>query len=237
MFGWMNDKTTDAPAAPEASFGFSDVLITGHAGFLSGMHVATALGWRAVQDLRVGDLVLSFDHGLQPVVDIQREIRLPSETGFPDDLRLVLVPRGALDNGAEIWLMPDQGLLVESDTLLDVMDQPFAVVPAQALKGFRGIRAEVPAEPLRITTLAFCNDEVIYVEGGLSGYCPRPRSLLMDDPGSVGDLYQVLNRRAARYLVGCLIEDNEVNALVCDPEEIIAIAGRGRPSPQRVAQV
>lgn len=237
MFGWINEKTTDASGATDMGSGFSDVLITGHAGFLSGLHVATALGWRAVQDLRVGDLVLSFDHGLQPVVDIQRETRLPSETGFPDDLRLVLVPRGALDNSADIWLMPDQGLLVECDTVLDVTDEPFAVVPAQALKGFRGIRAEVSAEPLRITTLAFCNDEVIYVEGGLLGYCPRPRSLLMDDAGGVGGLYQALNRRAARYLVGCLIEDNEVNALVCDPEEIFAVAGRDRRSAQLTARV
>lgn len=236
MFGWMEKKTYDAVGA-DAGATLSDILITGDAGFLSGMHVATAFGWRAVEDLRAGDLVLSFDHGLQPIMDIQRETRLPAESGFRGDQSLILVPKGALENGADIWLMPEQGVLVESDTVLDIMDEPFAVLPAQALKGFRGIRSQVPQDPLRITTLAFRDDEVIYVEGGLLGYCPRPRSFLMDDPHTVPGLYDMLPPRAARYLVGCLIEDNEVGALVCDPEEIVAVAGRGRQSPQLVAQV
>lgn len=224
MFGWTDTRSNATPDDAVGGTAANDILITGQAGLLAGMHIATAQGWRAAETLRVGDMVLSFDHGMQPILDIQRETVMPAENGVTDDQMPIRVPGGAVGNKNDIWLMPDQGIMVESDTVMDVRDDPFAIVPASALRGFRGIRAEMPKDPLRVTTLAFQTEEVIYIEGGLLAHCPRPQPILMQGAAGPAGFYAVLNARAARYLVACLIEDNDIRALVCDPEEIAEVA-------------
>lgn len=233
MLSWMERKSRGAAPSDGPEPAPEGIVITGQAGLLCGMHVATAHGWRAVEDVRVGDRVLTFDHGFQPVTDIQRDALALADAASAGDSGPLLVPRGALGNGADLWIMPEQGFLVESETVLDMMDDPFAVIPAQALKGFRGIRPAVPKDPARVSTLAFRNDEVIYVEGGLLAHCPRPRCIFTEAVPRNG-LYQVLNPRAARYLVACLSEDNDVGALVCDDAEIAAVVAHGRPAEDNV---
>ncbi|MFV0512604.1 MAG: Hint domain-containing protein [Jhaorihella sp.] len=127
MFGWMRDESDAVPGTDDQGVALSDILITGHAGLLSGMDVATDRGWRKVDMLRVGDKVLTFDRGPQPLVDIQRESVHPGGRAAGDAICPIRVPKGALNNDTDIWLMPDQGLLVESETVRDVLDDPFGV--------------------------------------------------------------------------------------------------------------
>jgi hypothetical protein len=160
-------------------------------------------------------------------MDIQREALTMPEGRLPEAHQPILIPPGVLENDAPIRVMPDQGLMVESDTVLDILDDPFAVIPARALTGFRGIAPALPTGPVTVSTIAFAADQVVYVEGGLLAYCPRPRSFLAD--AGAGSDYRLLSLRAARYLVACLIEDDDIHALICDHEEIVGITNRGRP--------
>lgn len=232
MFGWSDWKARNRAIPDEDCSAIEGIVITGRAGLLGGLNVATSLGWRAVENLRVGDRVLSFDHGLQPVLDIQRESLVMPEGRLPQSHRPILIPAGALENDAPIRVMPDQGLLVESDRVQDILDDPFAVIPARALIGFRGIASVLPADPASVSTIAFGCDEVIYIEGGLLACCPRPRSLLAD--AAAGADYRSLSLCAARHLVAGLIEDDDIHALICDHEEITGIVNRGRPHLQTV---
>ena len=234
MFGWIDWKNHDAPDPDEDCAATQGILITGQAGFVGGMRVATSLGWRAAEALSVGDRVLTFDHGLQPVLDIQREVLAMPEGRLPEHHMPILIPEGALDNDDPIRVMPDQGLLVESNTVQDILDDPFAVIPARAMAGLRGIAPALPPDPVIISTIAFAEDEVVYVEGGLLAHCPRPRNILAD--GGDGGAYRVLAPRVARYLVACLIEDDDIRALICDHEEIVGIANRGRSHLRTVPQ-
>jgi hypothetical protein len=224
MFGWKDKKATITASIAKVSGAMDGLLITGQSGFVSGIHVASNRGWRAVDTLSVGDKVLTFDHGMQTVVDIQRETLFAPEHSLSRSQCPVLVPKGAMNNRKDIWLMPDQGMLVESDVAIDAQGDPFAVVPARALKGLRGIRSAPQLDHLNITTLAFANDEVVYVEGGLLAFCPRPRCILTDAASPGAQLYDVLDMRAARSLVECLIDEDAGGALVCDPDEIAGIA-------------
>lgn len=231
MFGWKKDKTIINTRTAEVSGAVDGMLITGQGGFVSGTHVASNLGWRSVDNLSVGDKVLTFDRGMQVIVDIQTETLFAPEQALSPQQCPVLVPEGALNNRCDMWLMPDQGILVESDAAIDAMGDPFAVIPASALKGFRGICSVPPMDRLEIVTLAFANDEVVYVEGGLLGFCPRPRNILMEASDGEGDLYDVLDTVAAQFLTECLIEEDDKAALVCDPDQIAGvIAHQERPS-------
>ncbi len=235
MFDWNDNTVNVTPRVAEVSGAMDGLLITGQSGFVSGTHVASNLGWRAVGALSVGDKVLTFDHGMQTIVDIQRETLSAPEQALSPGQCPVLVPRGALNNRRDMWLMPDQGMLVESDAAIDTLGDPFAVVPARALKGLRGIRPVKSVDRLETTTLAFADDEVVYVEGGMLGFCPRPRDILTDTPATSGDLYDVLDMRAARFLVECLIDEDDGGALICNPDEIAGVVAYrerpARPSP------
>ncbi|MCE8517904.1 Hint domain-containing protein [Ruegeria pomeroyi] len=208
------------------------LLITGQSGFLAGTMVASNLGWRPVETLKVGDKVLTFDHAMQTVADIQREtVLLPH--GLPATLHPVRLPRGVCHNRRDLWLMPDQGLLVECEAALDVLGDPFAVVPVRLLCGYRGIDAGRPGERVEITTLAFHQDEVIYVEGGLLAHCPAPRQVLDETDPLQPALYERLTGAAARFLVNCLIDDDDDDALGCNPADLPGLPIRpprpGRP--------
>jgi len=231
MFGWKEKKNTGPARNVELSGAMDGLLITGQAGFVAGTHVASNLGWRAVEALSVGDKVLTFDHGMQTIVDIQRETLFAPENTLPPAQCPILVPRGAMNNRKEMRLMPDQGMLVESDAAIDALGDPFAVVPARVLKGLKKIRSAPPVDRLDITTLAFANDEVVYIEGGMLAHCPRPRCILTEAATIEGSLYDVLDTRRARFLVDCLIDENDASPLLCNPEELVGVvATRARPA-------
>jgi hypothetical protein len=211
-------STDDQPEDPEITP--EGMVITGRAGLLTGTLVATDQGWRPAETLCVGDRLLSFDHGLQAVAELQRE-RLRSLSDHPGaPLRAVEVPAGALGNDAPLWLMPDQGLLLESDKALEILGDPFAVVPARALLGVNGIRLAAPGRGVSITTLAFARDEAVYVAGGPLLYCPRPRNVMAEGLDNDMSFFSVQTLQSARYLVRSLVESRGARALCAAPEEI-----------------
>jgi len=200
------------------------LLITGQSGLVTGTRVASNLGWRAVEALSVGDMVLTFDNGMQTVIDIQREkIAIPAHLHSKNHLP-VFVPKGALANRKDLWLMPEQGLLIESESASDALGDPYAVVPAGALDGFRSISRRAPADQVRVTNLSFASDQVIYVEGGMLAHCPRPRCILTDVPREDDILYNVLDGPDARFLVECLIDSHQTRAFSYRPEEVASVA-------------
>lgn len=176
-------------------------VAVGQGGFLSGTHVASNLGWRPVEALCAGDKVLTFDHGMQTVVEMVREsVRL--DAGEIDPSRCPMhIPRDALNNRVPMWLMPDQGVLMESDLIEDHQGDPFAVVPASTLDGYRGICRLHPNEPLELVTPRFEQDEVVYLEAGLLGFCPAPRDLFTIGIELREDLYRVLPLEEASELI------------------------------------
>ena len=76
------------------------------------------------------------------------------------------IPAGTLGNARAITVMPDQGLMVGSENACDVMGDPFAVVPVQALEGLCGICRSAPARQTELFVLVFASEEVVYSDGG-----------------------------------------------------------------------
>lgn len=235
MFGWNEKRGRGAARMSEISGAMDGMMITDLAGFIGGTHVASNLGWRGVDALCAGDLVLTFDHGMQPIVDVQRDIAMVPDADLPRSQRPVLIPEGALNNRTDMWMMPEQGLMVESDAAIDVLGDPFAVVPAQALIGFRGIRRADASDRLEVTTLAFGRDEVIYVEGGMLAHCPRPRRILTDMADPEQPLYDVLDLHDARFLVECLAEEEGFAGFACAEADEFQGVARPLIAPMQLA--
>ncbi|KMW59764.1 hypothetical protein AIOL_004747 [Candidatus Rhodobacter oscarellae] len=179
-------------------------------GMVAGTRVATAIGWRPVEAITAGDLVLTFDRGLQPVKSVTRGLLWAADEVCPKALWPLQVPKGALGNDEELIALPEQPLLIESDTADLLFDDPFALVNAADLEGLRGISRVPPIGNVEVMVLQFERDEVVFGAEGALAYCPAHRALdVVDlDPGETkSSEYTVLDHADARLLVACLDEE------------------------------
>ena len=63
----------------------------------------------------------------------------------------------------------------QSDAALDQHGDPYAVVRALSLVGVRGITRQAPRNQLKIVTLSFGVEQVIYAEGNVLVHAPFQR--------------------------------------------------------------
>lgn len=147
-------------------------------GIIAGTRVASNLGWRAAEALAPGDKVLTFDNGMQTLVEVRREVVWIDALSIPMRHWSIHVPAGALNNRCDLTMMPEQGIVVESDVADEATGDPFAVLDAQDLVGLRGIRRVEPAAYLEVVTLVFAEEQVVYAEGGTMVHCPASADLL-----------------------------------------------------------
>jgi Hint domain-containing protein len=204
MFGWKGKVSPRRMPETTAAW---DGGVMSTRGLLAGTQVATGMGWRAVEALAAGDMVLTFDAGLQPLVEVRRDVFWAADTTVPRAYASVHVPAGALGNAQDIELLPDHGVLIESDAACDAYGDPFAVIPAKALEGFRGITRIAPRTQIEVITLIFACDQVIYADGGALLHCPRAY-VPLDELGAQRIGYDVIPARDAAFLVECMkVED------------------------------
>lgn len=181
-------------------------------GLVSGTRIATGFGWRPVEAIAEGDLVMTFDHGLRPVTEVRRARLWFGPARSPRAQLPLAVPVGALGNSAALLLLPEQNVLVESDLAEEMFDDPFALIPAAALDGFRGIGREKPEGELEVVVLKFDTDEVIYANGTGLVHCSA-----LDGTGFAQMLedtapYAVLPMAAACAVVAGLAREDAVFA-------------------------
>jgi len=141
-------------------------------GLIAGTRIATDRGWQDVADLRAGDRIVTFDHGLQPVRAVGRGT-VTSVAHLPRAARPLHVPPGALGNRRALTLLPGQTVLIESDRAEALYGDPFVLVPAAALEGWNGIARVQPQAETEVVFLEFDGDEIVYAEGMALVHCGR----------------------------------------------------------------
>lgn len=175
-------------------------------GIAAATPIATPLGWRPAASLAPGCEVLTFDNGPQPVTSA-RVVALGegAQSQWP-----LLVPAWALDNRDEVILLPEQKVLIEADIAETLYGDPFALIPAQAMEGWRGIMRLRPTEGAAAVLLEFEAPQVVYASRGVLLSCPG-------DPYSEVD-WQVAQHvnytlAQARHLIACLMAQEAGAAL------------------------
>lgn len=168
-------------------------------GILPDTKVASGNGWRPVQGLAPGDFVLTFDNGMQPVVDMRHH--LVEADPAPRDIAAwpLWVAPGAVGNTAPLILLPGQVILVESDLAEGLFGDPFAAIEARALDGMEGVTRLRPREAFVAVTLHFETDQVVFGAGGVMVVCAGRGDLLADHGAEA--VYPVLGRDAARRVL------------------------------------
>lgn len=210
MFGLKNSvlgrtfKTTETTGAYDGI----DKSGTGMAsGLVSGTQVATNIGWRIAEAIAPGDHVLTFDGGMQIVRRITRSVLWSSPTNCPEHLWPLSVPAGALGNKNEITLLPEQNLMIESDAAEEIFGDPFAMLPAAALNGFRGISRVKPHKEIVVYTLHFDQEQVVFACSGALFHCPSVDQGSLLDMDQTTSVYAALSHKNAAVLVEGMKQD------------------------------
>lgn len=144
--------------------------------------IATETGWQRAADLQPGDRIVTFDNGLQP---LRRAIRgRIAEPGIdlPIAAQPLGVPAGALGNRRPMVLLSGQSVLIESDRAEDLYGDPFALIPAAALEGWKGIARLPESAEVEVVFLEFDADQIVYAEGMALIHCARQTPHMVTTP-------------------------------------------------------
>lgn len=170
-------------------------------GLVSGTRIATAMGWRRVEQVVAGDLVLTFDAGLQRVTRVTRHMVWEGAGPCPERLWPIEVPTGVLGNREVMHLLPQQTIMVESDTAEDLYGDPFSLIPAEAMDEISASRRMQPQEGFEVVRLHFACEQVVFARDGLLFLCPSSRGTVADVWEAPQDpLYTILPLDEARFL-------------------------------------
>ncbi|MEM8979102.1 MAG: Hint domain-containing protein [Pseudomonadota bacterium] len=166
-----------APGAGETTGSWASIPnLTAGSGIVAGTKVASNLGWRSVECIEPGDKVLTYDHGLQVVTGVTRSFLWIGEKDCPESAWPLLVPEGALGNQSDLWIVPEQHVLIESEIAERVYGDPFVVIPALSLEGHKGITRSCPKQVIEVLQLEFDRDEVVFANMGALFFCPKQQS-------------------------------------------------------------
>ncbi|MGR3343578.1 MAG: Hint domain-containing protein [Paracoccaceae bacterium] len=134
--------------------------------YAAGTMVDTPDGPRAVETLRPGDLVMTLDHGPQPIKWIRE--RLEPLDGMPDDGKPVLIHAGALgpDRPARnLIVSPQHRILVGALGQLDTLGTGQAFAPAKSLICLPRVRFMRGKRSITWIHFACAHHEVVFANG------------------------------------------------------------------------
>ncbi|SHJ36381.1 Hint domain-containing protein [Palleronia salina] len=176
-------------------------------GIIAGTRVATTIGWRPIEEVKPGDRVLTFDGGLQEVARVEHSKLWSKAKACPRKQWPLSVPVEALGNQTPMQLLPEQPVMLESDAAEDIFGDPFTLMAAEALEGFRGIRRELPDASTEIVTLYFETEQLVFANIGALFLCPADTSLSAGDDEGTSETYSLLPIERATDLTRIIAED------------------------------
>lgn len=135
--------------------------------FCRGTRILTAAGEVAVEDLQVGDLVRTRDHGLQPVRWIGGRALDKVDLAVAPKLRPIRIAAGALGAGAptqDLLVSPQHRVLVRSSIAQRMFGSDEVLVAARQLLSLDGVE-EMSVEAIEYFHILFERHEIVISNG------------------------------------------------------------------------
>lgn len=127
--------------------------------FVRGTMIRTEQGECAIEDLAVGDRVITADHGAQEIRWIgSRKVRARGK------LAPICVRAGALGNDRELWLSPQHRVLIRGEKARLLFGEDEALVAVKALVNDRDILVK-PGEMVEYFHILLDRHEVVFANG------------------------------------------------------------------------
>ncbi|WP_425050597.1 Hint domain-containing protein [Psychromarinibacter sp. S121] len=162
------DRAVRAPADPARRAGNDSMSETPC--FTPGTMIATTRGAVAVEDLQLGDRVMTRDNGFQEIRWIGSRALGPEDMAAKPHLQPVLIRKGALGNdlpSRDMYLSPNHRVLVASEMTALYFEEREVLCAAKHLINNRGVHQ---ARQDRVTYIHFMFDrhEVVLSDGAWS---------------------------------------------------------------------
>ncbi len=152
--------------------------------FVRGTRIETAHGQVEVQDIADGTLIVTADHGLQPVRRVLSKI--VAATG---DLAPVCFAKGTLGNGRDLMVSPHHRMVIGGWQAELLTGEAEVLVPAGALAGGSDRVYRRPMPQVEYFHLLFDRHEIIFAEGAATeSYHPLSHDAQDRAPGTQAEL-------------------------------------------------
>lgn len=146
--------TTDAPTAGVTNVCFAD-----------GAFLATPRGDTPVERLRVGDLVLTADHGAQPITWMLRKTWTAAQVAANPALAPVLIRQDAFGTGLpsrDLRLSQQHRVLVQGPIAHRMFGTDQVFVPAKSLLRLAGVTLDMPERDVTYFHVMLSRHEVVF---------------------------------------------------------------------------
>lgn len=139
--------------------------------FTAGTIVSTSRGAIAIEELQVGDLVQTLDHGFQPVRWIDSMTLTPDRARATPSLFPIKISRGTLGSNIpdrDIIVSPQHRILISSKIAERMFGDTSMLVPAKDLIDLKGVEPLKIENPVEYIHILFDSHEIIETSGLLS---------------------------------------------------------------------
>lgn len=197
--------------------------------FLAGTLILTSRGYRPVEQLGIGDRVITADDGPQPVLWAGQRLLTPQEHLDPDK-RPVRIPAGALGPGVpaqDLHVSPNHRIALSHPACELYFHASEVFAAAKVLAGVRNIAAGIVATPVRYHHLLLQKHQVIWANGtatesfhpaslGLESFDVKARSDILEvigSPATYGPTARIALKAHEVQLLLASVADNAVLAI------------------------
>lgn len=162
--------------------------------FTPGTLIATPEGERRVEDLDVGDRIITRDNGIQSIRWLGKRSLATAELKAAEHLQPILIREGALGNGLperDMMVSPNHRVLVANDKTALYFEDREVLVAAKHLTGLAGVDA---VETSSVTYIHFMFDqhEVVLSDGAWTeSFQPGDHTLRGLDNAQRNEVYEI----------------------------------------------
>lgn len=163
--------------------------------FTPGAWIDTPDGRTLVEDLAVGDLVTTRDHGARPIRYIARRKLDHATLQAAPHLRPVLIRKGALGDNvpdADMRVSPQHRMVIDDWRAEMMFGEPTVLAPALALVNDRMIRVAHGAKSVEYIHILFDNHEIVFANGApTESLLPGPEVVDGLEKASQDELFEI----------------------------------------------
>lgn len=173
--------------------------------FTPGTMIATPDGPRAIETLAVGDLVMTRDHGAQPVIWTGGSVVDREKLDLKPNLRPIMIKAGALGPNRpcrDMMVSPQHRVLASGPVVQRMFAVPEALVPAKFLLALPGVSAVSPDDGVHYIHVMLQDHELICADNlWAESMLAAPRAIANLTPAQrreITSIFPHLNRPAPR---------------------------------------
>jgi len=163
--------------------------------FTPGTQITTPRGQVLVEDLQVGDLVITADNGLQAIRWIGNKRMTGARMMAYPELRPIRIRKNAFGEGLpqrDMWVSPQHRMLIKSDKIQLEYGEDEVLIPAKALLNDLTVTVDYGIRATQYIHILFDRHEIIFANGAATeSFHPGHSSVSAIEDAAKDELFEI----------------------------------------------